>query len=199
MGPRSRILRGVGYGSGVMGEDEPEKAWRRFDPRHLSPPLRFVLLMGLYLTLFQAAFVQLATPLEGPLESLCRRTAEVVRAALAGLGAPTSLHQNVIALDGFSVRIILECTGVFEMVIFAACVLAYPASVRAKALGIGFGFLSIYVFNLLRIAGLLAVGRYANDYFDFFHIYFWQITLVGIIVANWLLWLNLVVRLETQR
>ena len=36
---------------------------------------------------------------------------------------------------------------------------------------------------LLLIVTLLVVGRHWNDYFDFFHVYFWQATLIAMIVS----------------
>lgn len=167
--------------------------------RQVSPPLRFVLWVGVFLMVFGGAYAGLYPWLEDGVEAFCVVTAQVVEASIALSGVSTSIRGDIISLDGFSVRIIPECTGIFEMIIFAACVLAYPSSLRAKGIGLVLGFLSIYLFNLVRIAGLLVVGRYTPDYFDFFHVYFWQITLVGIIVVNWLLWLNVIVRRESIR
>ena len=60
------------------------------------------------------------------------------------------------------------------------------------------GIPAIYVFNLLRIMCLLVVGRYANPMFDFFHLYFWQATLIIMITSVWLLWIYAIVRDETD-
>jgi hypothetical protein len=41
------------------------------------------------------------------------------------------------------------------------------------------------------------VGRYAHSSFEFFHLYFWQGTLILMIASVWMLWVYLVVRDET--
>ena len=80
------------------------------------------------------------------------------------------------------------------MVIFSACVLAYPASLREKLIGLPLGAAAIIAFNLIRIIALLIVGRHQPALFDFFHLYFWQGTLVLLVAAVWLAWLQLIVR-----
>ena len=95
--------------------------------------------------------------------------------------------------DGFAVAIIIECLGLFEMVIYSACVVAFPAPVRSRALGVLLGCLVILAFNLLRIIMLLLVGRFWNESFDFFHIYFWQATLIAIIVSVLYGWIRIFV------
>jgi len=80
-----------------------------------------------------------------------------------------------------------------EMLIYSACVIAFPAPLRTRALGVLFGCLAIFVFNLLRISTLLIVGRHWGDYFDFFHVYFWQATLIAMIVGVLYAWIKLFV------
>ena len=64
---------------------------------------------------------------------------------------------------------------------------------RAKLWGITLGCAAIFGFNVLRIATLLVVGRYWSDYFDFFHVYFWQATLIAMIVSVLYGWIKLFV------
>ena len=59
--------------------------------------------------------------------------------------------------------------------------------------GVPLGCAAIFGFNVLRIATLLVVGRYWSDYFDFFHIYFWQATLIAMIVSVLYGWIKLFV------
>ena len=69
------------------------------------------------------------------------------------------------------------------MLIYSACVMAFPASWSARLWGVPLGCLAIFGFNLLRIVTLLLVGRHWNSAFDFFHVYFWQATLIAMIVS----------------
>jgi len=124
---------------------------------------------------------------------LSERTASVVH-SLMGLIGNTRVEGVLVWYDGFPVEIVGECVGLYEVIIFSACVLAYPAPARAKWIGLPLGAAVIFVFNLVRIMGLLAVGRYQPQWFDFFHLYFWQSTLVLLVATVWLAWLKLIVR-----
>lgn len=186
-------------GAEAEAPNRQDDSWALPGLRRLSPPIRFVVVVCLLLIVMRVGFAWIYPSISNQVYAFCAVTAQVVHEVVSIFGMKTTLMREIVSLDGFSVRIIPECTGLFEMVIFAACVLAYPASGRARVIGFVFGFLSIYFFNLVRIGGLLLVGRYTPDLFEFFHIYFWQITLVAIIVGNWLLWLNLVVRREIAR
>ena len=46
----------------------------------------------------------------------------------------------------------------------------------------------------LRIVTLLLVGRYQGEYFDFFHLYFWQATLIAMIVSVLYGWIRIFVQ-----
>jgi len=108
-----------------------------------------------------------------------------------------TLHADVVTFDGFGVRIVSECFGLLEMAIFAAAVLAFSTTWRKRGIGLAFGLPAIYAFNLARIVMLLWIGRHANDFFEFAHIYFWQATLILVITSLWLLWIRFVVGDET--
>ena len=56
----------------------------------------------------------------------------------------------------------------------------------------------IYVMNVARIVALLVVGRYSDYWFDFMHLYFWQVTMIVMIASAWMAWLWWVVRDETD-
>jgi exosortase H (IPTLxxWG-CTERM-specific) len=128
--------------------------------------------------------------------ALVKATAAIEYALLLPFTDQAKLMGTTVHFGSFGVEIISECTGLFEVAIFAACVLAFPASWRSKGLGLLFGAPTIYAFNLLRILCLLLVGHYAYSSFDFFHLYFWQGTLILMITSVWMLWIYLVVRNE---
>lgn len=105
----------------------------------------------------------------------------------------SSVSGQMLYLDGFSLRVIFECLGPYEMVIFSAVVLAYPTTWVARAWGLLLGPFVIYLFNIVRIIGLLLVGRFEPELFDFFHVYFWQGTLIAMVAVTWLGWMRLFV------
>ena len=111
----------------------------------------------------------------------------------------TLVSDKVVSYRGFAVHIIEECTGIYEVLIFAAAVFAFPTMWPKKWVGLGLGIPILYVFNVLRIAVLMLVGKYLPEYFDFMHLYFWQATLILMITSVWLLWITQVVNRDWSR
>ncbi|HIF92635.1 MAG: hypothetical protein ABGX04_00880 [Myxococcales bacterium] len=158
-----------------------------------NPQLRYPILMLVYLLIGGSLFSAALTAYPGPIETIDRWTAIVVHQFISLFTPLTTQRHALVTLDGFAVSIIIECVGLLEMVIYSACVLAFPAPIRAKAWGIPLGCFAIFSFNVLRIATLLVVGRHWKEYFDFFHIYFWQATLIVMIVSVLYGWIKLFV------
>lgn len=156
-----------------------------------SPMLGYGLRLVLYLVVFTAGIDRLTPALS---EGLKHGTAALSAALFAPFSDAVVVRGDVVTYAGFSVRIIEECFGLLEMAIFAAAVLAFAAPWRARLLGLALGVPVIYVFNLLRIAMLLVVGRHTPHLFDFAHLYFWQATLILVITGLWLLWVRFAVR-----
>jgi exosortase H (IPTLxxWG-CTERM-specific) len=159
-----------------------------------NPAYRFVLLFALLLAAEAVVYPIVTAQFFGPIQALTRGTALIAYGLMRVFGAEASLDGNLVQLGGFSVRIIEECTGIFEMIIFVAAVVAFPASWPRRAVGLALGLPLLYLFNLVRIIVLLVVGRYAPASFEFMHVYFWQGTLILMITSVWLLWIFKVVR-----
>lgn len=153
---------------------------------------RFALLLGVEVVLYPIATKRWFAAVD----ALTAATARIAHGLASALSSDAAIQGKQVWLGGFSVRIIEECTGIFEALIFVAAVLAYPTSVARKAIGIGLGVPLLYAFNLLRILVLLAVGRGRPGLFEFMHLYFWQATLILMITSVWLLWIFAVVRHE---
>lgn len=169
----------------------PGQIWR-------NPTFRFIGLFALYLGALALLLPAGFEKFPGAIEFAVNSTAKLEYWILLLFSDQASLTGDAVYFGHFAVRIITECTGLFEMVIYAACVLAFPTSWRKKGLGLLLGIPAIYLFNLLRILCLLVVGRFANSTFDFFHLYFWQATLIIMITSVWLLWIYAIVRDETD-
>lgn len=176
-----------------MDTPSPPSLLDRFRRLWANPQLRYPLLVVAYLALLGGAYNASALALRPALASLIELTAQAMHATLHLFTEATTLRENVVTYDGFAVAIILECVGLFEMVIYSACVLAFPAPVRTRALGVVLGCGVIFLFNLVRIGMLLIVGRRWPDSFEFFHLYFWQATLIAIIVSVLYGWIRIFV------
>ena len=159
-----------------------------------NPQIRYPILVLVYLLLIGSVFNAMLDDLRRPLERLEELTAASVHLFVRIFTELTTHRGNLVTFDGFAVSIIIECVGLLEMLIYSACVLAFPAPIRTRILGVVLGCAAIFLFNLLRIATLLVVGRHWGDYFDFFHVYFWQATLIAMIVSVLYGWIKLFVR-----
>ena len=167
------------------------RSWR-------NPAYRFVARFLLYLGCAALVYPFLVERFDFAVDGLVTATAKIEYYVLRLFSADVSVSDKLLVFGGFPVRIIEECTGAFEALIFAAAVVAFPTEWRKKATGLALGVPLIYLFNLFRIAVLIVIGRYSPSLFEFMHLYFWQATLILMITSVWLLWIFKVVRYEKE-
>ena len=148
----------------------------------------------LYLAIAVLAYPTLRAEFFPAVRALEGTTTALASGLLGLFGSDVSHAERVLVFEGHTALIVEECTGVYEILIFCAAVLAFPTSSRKRLAGVALGIPLIYAFNVIRIATLLAVGRYHPATLDFLHLYFWQVTLILMITGTWLLWIALVVR-----
>jgi len=123
-------------------------------------------------------------------------TAEVTGFFLKPLGMSTRVAGTIVSLPNFSVEAVGECTGLYEMLIFLAAMIAYPAGWKKKLIGAGLGIPFLYAINIIRMMFIMVVGNWSPKTFDFMHLYFWQVAMILIIVSAWVLWIEKVVHYE---
>jgi len=123
-------------------------------------------------------------------------TAEVTGFFLKIIGMTTRVSETIISLPNFSVEVVGECTGLYEMLIFLAAMIAYPAGWKKKLIGAGLGIPFLYAVNIVRMMFIMVVGNWSPKTFDFMHLYFWQVAMILIIVSAWVLWIEKVVHYE---
>ena len=123
-------------------------------------------------------------------------TAEVTGFFLKIIGIATRVSKTIVSLPNFSVEVVGECTGLYEMLIFLAAMIAYPAGWKKKLIGAGLGIPFLYAVNIVRMIFIMVVGNWSPKTFDFMHLYFWQVAMILIIVSAWVLWIEKVVHYE---
>jgi exosortase H (IPTLxxWG-CTERM-specific) len=122
-------------------------------------------------------------------------TALVARAATATMG---TFDHDVVAVgptimqraNGFSVTILAGCNGIEAMIVLAAAMLAYPASLKHRLAGLAVGIVAIQALNLVRIVSLFYIGQWNRDVFEWAHLYAWQVLIMLDALIVWLLWLR---------
>lgn len=152
-----------------------------------DPSRRFVPLFLLYLA--GLTILSGRIPQES-ITALLRATAWLDYRLLRLFSDGARLDGILVSLDGFTVQVISECTGLFEAVILVSAVLAYRASWRERLLGAVLGTGLLYLVNVIRIAFLVVLGRHLPGLFDFAHVYLWQTLMVAYITAIWLAWIH---------
>jgi exosortase H (IPTLxxWG-CTERM-specific) len=157
-----------------------------------------VLLFLLSLALLGLLYAHLTAKYHEEMQFLMRATATACGFVLDVFSGHVHYSGKFVSYNGFSVEIIDECTGLLEMVIYLAAVVAFSASFKKKLIGIAAGVPAIYLFNVLRIIVLLVAGSMSRRAFDFMHLYFWQATLIIMIATVWIGWLYLVVYREKE-
>lgn len=114
--------------------------------------------------------------------------AKVSGTLLQGIGQPVDVYGTVIRSSRFGVNINNGCNGVEAMLILLASIVAFPASLKARAIGLALGALCVQLLNAVRIVTLYLLGAYQPRLFDMFHTAVWQILVILSAIAFFLIW-----------
>ncbi|MDB4433165.1 archaeosortase/exosortase family protein [bacterium] len=163
-----------------------------------NPTYRFALLFLIYLGVAGFGYPRVRAHFKAAGDAMIIGIAKIEHFLFSLFSSDASISGRQVVFGGFSVEIIEECTAMYEILIFAAAVFAFPTRWGKRAIGLGLGIPLLFAINLGRIAMLIVVGRYYPSVFDFMHVYFWQATLILMITSVWLLWILKVVRNEEE-
>jgi archaeosortase B (VPXXXP-CTERM-specific) len=151
-----------------------------------------IVFLGL-LIILTTAFPFLRDKFDTQLTWLMVTTADITGFFLKLFGMTVNVDGRVVSLNNFSMEVVGECTGLYEMLIFLAAMIAFPASYKKKLIGAGLGIPLLYVINIIRMIFIAVIGNWSPKTFDFMHLYFWQVAMILIIVSVWVLWIEKVV------
>ncbi|MEW6429693.1 MAG: hypothetical protein AB1568_16860 [Thermodesulfobacteriota bacterium] len=155
---------------------------------------RQALTFGLaFLVLSGAIFFLLGTRANGFFESTNFLTADILARTLRAAGRRAVARGELVSAEGFSVRVIAECSAVYLLALYFCFVLAYPAPGRAKGFGLLFGLPLIWAANQLRLFLIFLVGLADREIFETAHIYFGQIFMIGVTFLLCMGWLQTMV------
>ena len=110
--------------------------------------------------------------------------------ALNLIGQGIEMKGTMLRNDRFAVNIKNGCNGVETMIIFLAAVVAFPASWKAKTIGLVLGSIAIQFVNLIRVVALFLTGAYFPALFDSSHTVIWQTIVILFGVLLWIFWAN---------
>ncbi len=152
--------------------------------------LSFIAPYMFYIALFTGIYIFF----QDRFEILSEITASVLSIIMSFMGVESYSSGQSVYMDGFSVMIIDECTGLYELLVYIGCVLAYPTTINKKMVGIFVGIPAMLLINMLRLVVLSFVGLFYPAFFGYMHYYLWQVTFIFLIVLLFLIWIEKVVK-----
>ena len=146
--------------------------------------VRFVMLAGgLYILFNWLPPSALADPLN-------RHTAEMTAFFLRLLHLEPSVSGVILSAQGFSIRIIAECTAIFVAILYFSFVMAYPTALKNKLLGLAAGLPFLFAANLARILFIFLIGLKYRAFFEYAHVYIGQIVMILLVLVAAMTWLR---------
>jgi len=121
-------------------------------------------------------------------------TASLLGFLMRIFGSDVYVNGNNVVVDGFALKIIEECTAMFGSIVYVSCVLAYPADIKKKGIGVAFGIPCLYAINMVRLVVLAFVGLLNPGIFEYVHTYLWQTIFIAFVILIWLVWVDRVVK-----
>ena len=166
----------------------PAHTTRRF--KENWPIIRFVLvtlisIVGFYV-LIHVEFVD-----EKLIQPYTHFVATASRAALRLFGISAGGSGTLIVSPEFSVNIKNVCNGLEVTAILFATILAFPATIKSKLIGLAIGYPVIFVVNLARVVVLFFLGFKQPQIFDTVHYFYSQAFVIIATVAVWFVWMSL--------
>ena len=74
------------------------------------------------------------------------------------------------------------------MMVLAAAMFAFPATLRSRLYGLVTGCFVIQILNLVRVASLVWLGEHHRQFFDFVHVGVWQSIVILAAVSMFIFW-----------
>ncbi len=105
-------------------------------------------------------------------------------------GGTSFVDGTHLSTGQFGINVVDGCNGIYATAILLSGVIAYPARLTHKMLGVLVGFVAIFALNLVRVISLLYLGRSYPDIFKEIHIFVWQPIIILWAIYIWYLWWN---------
>lgn len=114
--------------------------------------------------------------------------ASAVAFTLSAFGFPTTANANEVVYDYHVFKIIEECVGLEVLELFAAAILAFPVSWRARLRGLATGLPTLFFINYVRMITLVLIGSHSRHALEIGHVYVWPLIVIAVAIGLWLSW-----------
>jgi archaeosortase B (VPXXXP-CTERM-specific) len=148
--------------------------------------IRFLIIFIFNIILFFTIFYLF----EDSFDFLKNWTADITATIANLFGLEITVQGNLLILETTTFEIIQECTGLFAIMIYLSCILAYPTRIVKKGEGILLGVPLIVLLNLGRMVFLVYIGDNHQDLFEYVHSYLWQGTFIIVVILIWFIWIE---------
>jgi exosortase H (IPTLxxWG-CTERM-specific) len=116
----------------------------------------------------------------------------VVSSGAAGLlsvfESGVSAAGTVMRSPRFALDVRNGCNGIEAVILLAAAIFAFPATLRSRLIGVLAAAVAIELVNLVRLSSLFWLGEHYRRIFDFFHVAVWQSLVILAAIAIFMLW-----------
>jgi exosortase/archaeosortase family protein len=106
---------------------------------------------------------------------------------------PVERSGTTMLLASGGMDVVSECSAVYVLILFAAAVMAFPTTWRARGRGLLIGLPCLFVVNLLRLVSLGVVIRFRASLLPLFHEYLWQVLFIFVVAGLYLFWIERIV------
>jgi exosortase H (IPTLxxWG-CTERM-specific) len=101
---------------------------------------------------------------------------------------PVAVDGTILRSPNFALDVRNGCNGLEAVMVFAAAILAFPATLRSRLAGLFAGGVAIEILNLVRVSSLVWLGEHHRQFFDFIHVGVWQSIVILAAVAMFVFW-----------
>jgi exosortase H (IPTLxxWG-CTERM-specific) len=165
----------------------PRSGHKAVAPKPLRPRIVFVAKFGAALIVFYA--VVALNPVNDfvivPFTEIVARCAAVI---LGSVESGIEVTGTVIRSPRFALDVENGCNGVEAAILLAAAILAFPATLRSRLIGLTIAGAAIELLNLVRLSSLFWLGEYHRRIFDFVHVAVWQSLVILAAIAMFVFW-----------
>jgi exosortase H (IPTLxxWG-CTERM-specific) len=95
---------------------------------------------------------------------------------------------TVIRSPRFALDVQNGCNGVEATILLAAAMLAFPATLRSRLIGLPFAIAAVALLNLVRLGSLFWLGEHYRQVFEFVHVAVWQSLVILAAISIFVLW-----------
>jgi exosortase/archaeosortase family protein len=106
---------------------------------------------------------------------------------------PTLVQNTSIALTSgteMKFSIIPDCTGIYPFIILFSLIVSFPTESNKRFIGIVGAFFFTFIVNYARLVVLIAIGHHNRVYFQYAHVFIFQLTFILLIVVYFVWWLQ---------